>query len=301
MMTNFDSSNVRGEVSINTSLSRFNTWSVGGKAECLFQPADLEDLSEFLANTDPELSITWLGLGSNVLIRDGGIAGIVIITQGCLKEFAFEDNNVVYAQAGMACAKLARTSVSHGLSGLEFMAGIPGTVGGALAMNAGAFGGQTWGRVASVDVISRNGIIQTRAVSEYEVDYRSVKQEENEWFVAGRFALNKKSDDDKVIPIKELLEKRSATQPIGKKNCGSVFKNPSQAYAAQLIEKCGLKGFSIGGACVSEKHANFIINEQDASASDIEDLIEHIQQTVLTQCGIDLELEVKIIGEKINE
>ena len=297
-MTEFNTSNVRGQVSLDASLSRFNTWGVGGKAECLFQPADLEDLSMFLANTDTQVPITWLGLGSNVLIRDGGISGVVIITQGCLNEFEYQKENIVYAQAGVACAKLARNIVSNGFTGIEFMAGIPGTVGGALAMNAGAFGGQTWEKVTSVDVIDRTGQVHTRDASEYEVGYRSVKQNDGEWFVAGRFVLSKKSEQDKVISIKELLEKRSATQPIGKKNCGSVFKNPPQAYAAQLIEQCGLKGYSVGGACVSEKHANFIINEKDASASDIENIINHVKQTVFAQRGVNLEPEVKIIGKE---
>ena len=297
-MSEFNSSNVRGQISLNASLSRFNTWGVGGNAECLFRPADLEDLSMFLANTDTHVPITWLGLGSNVLIRDGGISGVVIITQGCLNEFEYQKDNAVYAQAGVACAKLARSIVSNGFTGIEFMAGIPGTVGGALAMNAGAFGGQTWEKVSSVDVIDRSGQIHTHDACKFEVSYRFVKQNVNEWFVAGRFKLSSCLDEDKVISIKELLEKRSATQPIGKKNCGSVFKNPEKIYAAKLIEQCGLKGYSIGGACVSEKHANFIINEQDASASDIENLINHVQQTVLTQCGIYLEPEVKIIGKE---
>lgn len=297
-MTDFEISNVRGQVLPDASLSKYNTWGVGGKAECLFIPADLSDLETFLTGTDKQIPVTWLGLGSNVLIRDAGIRGVVILTQSGLKELVFENDNVVYAQAGLACAKLARSAVSRGYTGVEFMAGIPGTVGGALAMNAGAFGGQTWERVVSVEVINRGGEIKTRVADEFEVDYRSVKQNRDEWFVGVRFLLSKRTSEDKVISIKELLGKRSATQPIGKKNCGSVFKNPQQTYAAKLIEECGLKGYTLGGACVSEKHANFIINENNASAKDIEELIKYVQHTVYDHSGIRLETEVRFLGEE---
>ncbi|MEM7304636.1 MAG: UDP-N-acetylmuramate dehydrogenase, partial [Pseudomonadota bacterium] len=215
-----------------------------------------------------------------------------------LKNYELQTGENVYAQAGLACAKLARFVVSNHYTGLEFMAGIPGTVGGALAMNAGAFGGQTWDKVISVDVIDRDGKVSTRDADEYQVDYRYVKQRKGEWFVGAKFSLDKTSDQNQVISIKELLDKRSATQPIGKKNCGSVFKNPENCFAAELIEKCGLKGYSIGGACVSIKHANFIINENNASATDIENLMWHVKNTVEDECGIKLEAEVKILGDE---
>ena len=298
MMTKFETSKVRGKVLLDASLSKFNTWGVGGNAECLFIPADLKDLEVFLAETDKQVPLTWLGLGSNVLVRDGGIPGVVIVTQNGLREFDFNNGGIVYAQAGLACAKLARNVLSRGYTGIEFMAGIPGTVGGALAMNAGAFGGQTWEKVVSVDVINRDGEIKTRQADEYEVDYRYVKHRKDEWFVAARFLLSRKSDKDKIVSIKELLDKRTATQPIGKKNCGSVFKNPQDTFAAKLIDQCDLKGYTIGGACISEKHANFIINENNASAKDIEDLIKHIQHTVHKKHGIQLETEVKFLGDE---
>ena len=297
-MTRFDTPKTRGKLMFDVSMSKFNTWGVGGDAQCLFQPADLNDLCEFLANIDPDISVTWLGLGSNVLIHDSGIKGVVIVTQNGLKEIKFS-NKTVYAQAGVACAKLARTSVSKGFTGIEFMAGIPGTIGGALAMNAGAFGGQTWARVDSVDIVNRQGEIISRNADEYEYGYRFVNTNDNEWFVGGRFKLESADKRHNVISIKELLSQRAATQPIGKKNCGSVFKNPENEYAANLIEKCGLKGFRIGGACVSNKHANFIINDDQASASDIESLIKHIQKTVQNQFNVNLIPEVRFIGEFI--
>ena len=297
-MTRIDASVIRGKVRLNASLARYNTWGVGGNAECIYQPADLEDLSMFLVHNRDNVPITWLGLGSNVLIREGGISGVVIVTQGCLNQIQFQGNGCVEAQAGVACAKLARTVVSKGLTGIEFMAGIPGTVGGALAMNAGAFGSQTWDHVISVGVINRNGELSTRNVDEYEFGYRYVKSYPQEWFISARFQLD--TATGKVVSIKELLKQRADTQPIGKKNCGSVFKNPPGNYAARLIEQCGLKGFVIGGARVSEKHANFILNDNGATASDIEELITYIQQTVKNRCGVDLIPEVKILGDRVN-
>ena len=294
MMAKFHAPRTRGKLDFNVSLSRYNTWGVGGQAECVFRPADIEDLCEFLATIDNDIPVTWLGLGSNVLIRDGGISGIVIITQGCLNQIEYKAHGVVSAQAGVPCAKLARAIVSKQLTGIEFMAGIPGTVGGALAMNAGAFGGQTWDYVASVQVINRDGEIRTRLPNEYEIAYRSVVAPELEWFVSAQFNLQERSG--KVVSIKELLQQRADTQPIGKKNCGSVFKNPPGKHAAKLIEQCDLKGYVIGGASISQKHANFIINDADASAADIEKLILHAKNTVLERCGIELIPEVKILG-----
>lgn len=296
MMTSIKTPQTRGELLFDVSLSRYNTWGVGGHAECVFHPADLEDLSNFLAHTHAQVPITWLGLGSNVLIRDGGIDGVVIITQSGLKEIRF-DNGSVYSQAGTACAKLARASVSNGFQGIEFLAGIPGTVGGALAMNAGAFGGQTWEHVIQVDSINRQGEIITRDACEFEYGYRYVKSFSDEWFVGARFELKVNNPDTNIISIKDLLAQRAASQPIGKKNCGSVFKNPEHGFAAKLIEQCGLKGFAIGGACVSQKHANFILNEANATANDIEQLITYVQQTVRQQCHIELIPEVRFLGK----
>ena len=297
-MTKMNIPKTRGELLFDVPLSRYNTWGVGGPAQCVFHPADLNDLSDFLSHIDEKIPVTWLGLGSNVLIRDGGLEGIVIVTQSGLKEIRFEQD-CVYAQAGVACAKLARSSVSHGFTGVEFLAGIPGTVGGALAMNAGAFGGQTWDHVASVETINRQGEIITRSANEYEYGYRFVKCFDNEWFVGAKFRLTSQAKNSNVISIKDLLAQRAATQPIGKKNCGSVFKNPEQGFAAKLIEQCGLKGATIGGACVSKKHANFILNEHNATASDIEQLIVHVQKTVREECHVELIPEVRIIGRSL--
>lgn len=288
---------IRGELLFDVALTAYNTWGVGGHAECLFKPADLDDLTVFLANTEPETSITWLGLGSNVLIRDAGISGIVIITQGGLDRLEISEDGHVAAQAGVACAKLARQTSRKGFAGLEFMAGIPGTVGGALAMNAGAYGTETWQHLTKVDVVNRAGQIKTKSVDQYEVGYRYVKQSSSEWFVTAYFELKKISEIENVRSIKELLQHRSESQPIGKKNCGSVFRNPPGDHAARLIEEAGLKGFSIGGASISSKHANFIINEGAASADDLERLILKVQEVVFEQYKIKLIPEVKFLGD----
>ena len=289
---------IKGEILFNISLSDYNTWGVGGKAECLFKPANLEDLCLFLADCEEDTTITWLGLGSNVLIRDAGIPGVTIITQGCLDQIDISQDGQVYAQAGVPCAKLARHTSRAGLAGLEFMAGIPGTIGGALAMNAGAYGAETWQYLTEVQVIDLSGSIKSKAVSEYEYGYRFVNRPNSEWFVGAHFKLANSSEVENVRSIKELLKHRAESQPIGKKNCGSVFRNPQGNYAAKLIEECGLKGFAIGGASVSEKHANFIINNNDASADDIEQLIHTVQRIVLEKYQVELIPEVKILGEE---
>lgn len=293
-MTDIDTSLIRGKLLFDVSLAKYNTWGVGGKAQCVFQPADLEDLSNFLAQNKTDIPITWLGLGSNVLIRDGGIRGVVIITQGCLNQFKFQPSNCVFAEAGVPCAKLARAVVGRQLAGIEFMAGIPGTIGGALAMNAGAFGGQTWDWVISVQVINRVGKCMTKSANEYEYGYRYVTTPAQEWFVGAQFKLH--TANENVVSIKELLKHRAETQPIGKKNCGSVFRNPPGIHAAKLIEECGLKGFTVGGASISTKHANFILNLEKATANDIEQLINYIKKTVKETCDVELIPEVKILG-----
>lgn len=300
MMTLFNTPEVRGEIKYDVPMSHYNTWHVGGNAECLFKPADLDDLSHFIASIDDDIAITWLGLGSNVLIRDGGIGGIVILTQGALSNYTFLDHHIVMAEAGVACAKLARQTNKQSLTGLEFMAGIPGTVGGALAMNAGAHGQATWNRVVQANVINRKGEVVQRSADEFDYGYRSLDMPGDEWFVSACFQLMPLEGNENVISIKELLQRRAESQPIGKKNCGSVFMNPPGEYAARLIDQCGLKGFSIGGACVSDKHTNFIINQNDATADDIEQLIKIIIQRVEDKFHLQLQPEVKVLGREKN-
>jgi UDP-N-acetylmuramate dehydrogenase len=289
-------SQIRGELRYDEPMSRHVSWRAGGKAKCYFVPADLDDLSNMLASLPADEQILWVGLGSNTLVRDAGFNGTVIALQGVLNELKRLENNRVYAGAGVTGSKLARFCAKQNLVGAGFFAGIPGLVGGALAMNAGAFGGETWQHVVSVETIDRKGQRHKRDADEYEVGYRSVKGPADEWFTAAIFQFEQGDSSTAVQGIKQLLAKRAATQPMGAASCGSVFTNPENDHAARLIEACGLKGCRIGGAVVSDKHANFIINDNNASAEEIEALIKHVQKTVLEQQGVELHTEVKIVG-----
>ncbi len=253
---------------------------------------------EFLQQLPADEPLLWMGLGSNVLIRDKGFNGTVVMMLGALQELEQCGENTIRAEAGVTCAKLSKFCARHGYEQGVFFSGIPGTVGGALAMNAGAFGGETWQTVSSVETIDHHGEIHHRQPSDFSVAYREVKSNNNEWFVAGHFSFNNGDSGIAKEGIKKLLRKRSASQPIGVFSCGSVFRNPNGDYAARLIESCGLKGKALGGAHVSEKHANFIINEGSACASDIEQLIEEVQTIVSEKCGVTLVRECHIIGDK---
>ena len=291
-----EQANARGEIRLNEPMSKHTSWRVGGPAETFFMPSSLQDLSEFLHELPSAVPVFWFGAGSNLLVRDGGIQGVVISASRILKDLERIEHYAVRAGAGLPCTQLARQCIRWSIGPSEFFAGIPGTVGGALAMNAGAHGAETWERVESVRTIDRSGVINQRAPSEYSVAYRSVTGPSNEWFIEATFRF-----DPEVSPsmetLNDMLERRKTTQPLGLPSCGSVFRNPAGDYAARLIEAAGLKGFSIGGAEVSEKHANFIINNGDASATDVEELIEHVCQAVIEAHGIELAHEVRIVGE----
>ena len=279
---------------------RHTSWKVGGAADRFFVPADDADLATFLAALPAAEPVTWIGLGSNVLVRAGGIRGTVISTTGMNDRLELLAGNAVRASSGTACAKVARFSARAGLAGAEFMAGIPGSVGGALAMNAGAFGAETWNIVEQVELVNRAGVRTERARTHFNTDYRRVELADDEWVLAAQLRLQPDPDGMAQIRISELLARRAATQPTGRLSCGTVFKNPEGDFAGRLIEQCGLKGCAIGAAVVSDKHANFIINTGDARAADIEALIRHVQATVAQLTGIRLEPEVRIIGETEN-
>lgn len=292
---------LKGRVLFNESLARHTSWRVGGPADVLFRPADKQDLAMFLKALPADMPVLWLGLGSNLLVRDGGVRGAVIETHGALNDLQRLGESEVWCDAGVPCAKLAKQCARWNLGPAEFFAGIPGTLGGALAMNAGAFGGETWRHVVEVETINRQGEIRRRMASDYEVAYRHVRPvstAHDEWFLGALLSFAG-SDADGEAEIRALLARRKETQPIGEPSCGSVFTNPPGHHAARLIESAGLKGLRIGGACVSTKHANFIINEGSASAAEIEQLIAHVRATVLQQYGIELKPEVRIVGEAL--
>jgi UDP-N-acetylmuramate dehydrogenase len=286
---------LRGELLKDEPLARYTSWRVGGPARQLYRPADAEDLSNFLASLPADEPLLWLGLGSNILVRDGGFPGTVIIAQGRINDIRVRGDRV-YAEAGAACAHVARLTARLGLTGAAFLAGIPGTMGGALAMNAGAFGGETWNQVMSVQTIDRHGEIRQRFPADYEIGYRYVRGPQGEWFLSCELQLAAGDTKVEQAAIRELLDKRAATQPTGQPSCGSTFRNPPGDHAARLIERAGLKGYRIGGAQVSEKHANFVINTGDATAADIEQLIDHMQRKIKDAFGVELVREVHILG-----
>ena len=286
----------QGEIRYDEPMSQHTSWRAGGPAEVFFVPASIEALAEFLAALDANTPVFWHGIGSNLLVRDGGIPGVVISATKMLRQLDRIDHYLVRAGAGVPCTQLARQCIRWELGPSEFFAGIPGTVGGALAMNAGAHGGETWERVESVRSIDRNGEIHERAPGEYTIGYRSVTGPASEWFLEATFRFDPDAAPS-METMKDLVERRKSSQPLGLPSCGSVFRNPPGDYAARLIEAAGLKGHRIGGAEVSEKHANFIINRENASATDIEELIEYVRQTVLDESGVSLKYEVRIVGE----
>ncbi|WP_293644789.1 UDP-N-acetylmuramate dehydrogenase [Thiolapillus sp.] len=278
-------------------MAKHTTWRVGGPARYYFQPSDVADLSDFLKSLPATEQILWLGLGSNLLVRDGGFPGTVIATQGRLDEIESIQGNRLRVGAGAPSALVARHAARAGLCGAAFLSGIPGTMGGALAMNAGAFGGETWQRVINVQTIDRQGVVHRRTPLEYKVAYREVTLPREEWFVGCELQLEPGDVEAERREVQRLLRQRNATQPVGLPSAGSTFRNPPGDHAARLIEAAGLKGFQLGGARVSEKHANFIINAGSASASDIEALILHVQQIVAQKSGVQLQTEVHIVGE----
>ena len=288
-----------GELLLQESLADYTTWRVGGIAKALYKPAGIGDLAIFLKQLPREEPLLWLGLGSNSLIRGVGFSGTVILTQGCLNETSLIGDGLIRVEAGVSCAKMARFCARNYLAGGEFWAGIPGTMGGALRMNAGCFNGETWQSVVEVETMTRTGEIRRRKASDFDVSYRHVSGLGDEWFIAATCRLTPGDKDKSLQLIKELLAHRAATQPTSEYNCGSVFRNPPNDYAAKLIESCELKGMRFGGAMVSEKHANFIINHQGlASSDDIESLIQYVQKTVHEQTATELVREVHIIGDE---
>ena len=286
-----------GEFLENEPMSRHTSWRIGGAADMLFRPESVEDLAQFLYNLEADIPVFWLGLGSNLLVRDGGLPGVVIATAGVFTSFEYVGRQVVRVGSSIPCTQLSRQCIRLGLGPSEFFAGIPGTVGGALAMNAGAHGSETWERVRLVRTIDRRGELRERVPADYQIGYRSVSGPDDEWFVEAELEFDPNIDAS-MDRFKELLTRRKETQPLGLPSCGSVFCNPPDDYAARLIEYCGLKGCRIGSAEVSDKHANFIINRGDATALDVENLILHIHQTVVDVTGIELIPEVRIIGRE---
>ncbi len=293
---------LRGEWRADEPMARHVSWRAGGPAQHFYKPADLHDLALFLSQVPADEPILFIGLGSNLLVRDGGFAGTIVLTTPTLGGLALdaEDSTVVQVGAGVPSPHLARFAAKNDLAGAEWLAGVPGTVGGALAMNAGCYGTETWEQVVSCTTMDRQGRQHQRSAADFDIAYRHVaakNTQREEWFIAARFRFIKGEAATAQKHIKELLAKRMAAQPLDKPNAGSTFRNPPGDHAARLIEACGLKGHTIGGAQVSPKHANFIINLGHARAADIEALIDHMQATVQAKTGVELVREVRIVGK----
>lgn len=296
-----DRSALRGIMRTNEPMSRHVTWRAGGHARCAYFPADLDDLACFLAQMRPDEPLLTVGCGSNLLVRDHGFDGSAIFTREALSVLRF-DAGLIYAEAGVACAKLARFAARCELVGAEFLVGIPGTIGGALAMNAGCFGSETWDWVEQVLMLNRAGEKTIRRPEEFVIGYRraGLKAVCDELFAGVWLRFQPGSSTGARNAMSEYLRTRKATQPLHLPNAGSVFRNPPQDYAGRLIEACGLKGYAQSHAQVSEKHANFIVNPGGkASASAIETLIRHIEVQVREKFGVVLRPEVRIVGTQL--
>jgi len=294
---------LRGELRQDEPMARHVSWRAGGPVARAYFPADLADLAAFLRGLRHDEPLLFVGLGSNLLVRDGGFDGTVIFTHGALKTLRLESPaGLIYAEAGVASPKLARFAANHDLSGAEFLAGVPGTVGGALAMNAGCYGGETWQFVERVLMVDRHGELRARPVADFVVGYRHVGLIEacDEWFAAAWLRFPAGDGRASRTRIRELLARRVASQPLALPNAGSVFRNPPEDHAAHLIEAAGLKGLAVGGARVSEMHSNFIVNpDGEATAGEIEMLIGQVQARVGEKFGVQLHCEVRIVGVSV--
>ena len=285
-----------GALRLREPLARHTAWGIGGLADRYFEPAGAGELAAFLADLPAGEPLLWIGLGSNLLVRDGGVRGTVVSTAR-LRAVERAGAASLRVEAGAACPRVARLAARHGLTGCEFFAGIPGSMGGALAMNAGAFGAETWPVVGEVETIDGRGRRRRRPASDYRYGYRTVDGPDGEWFVSCRLDLEPDTCGRAVTRIRHLLVQRAAMQPTGARSCGSVFRNPPGDHAGRLIEASGLKGRRVGGAVISGKHANFIINDAGARAADVEALIRQVAEEVERRQGVRLEPEVRIIGE----
>ncbi len=293
---------VRGKLSANVPLAPYTWLRVGGAAEVLFMPKDEADLAHFLSSTPDEIPVTILGVASNTLVRDGGVKGVVVRLG---PSFTKVETDGVTVRAGTAALdnKVAKEAAKAGIAGLEFYTGIPGTIGGALRMNAGCYGTETKDILTEVVAIDRTGRRQVMMLNDLGYSYRNSKVPNDLIFVEAAF----KGQKDKPVEIQsrmnDIAQRREESQPIREKTGGSTFKNPDQTQSGgrgawQVIDAAGGRGFRVGGAQMSEKHCNFMINTGDASAADLETLGETIRQMVKENEGVDLEWELKRIGDK---
>lgn len=286
---------VRGSYEAMANLGQLSWFRVGGPAEVLFSPADVEDLSAFLKARPQDVSTTVIGLGSNMLVRDGGVPGVVV-RLGKAFSTVSADENIMRCGAGIADASVATAARDAALTGLEFLTGIPGTIGGALRMNAGAYGCEIKDVLVSAAALDADGNVQVLTAADMGFDYRSTTVDEN-WIFIGAELKGEPGDKDAITArIREIRTEREAAQPTQARTGGSTFANPPGQKAWALIDDAGCRGLTIGGASVSEKHTNFLINAGAASATDIETLGDEVRRRVMESSGVDLHWEIRRIG-----
>ncbi|MGB6229770.1 MAG: UDP-N-acetylmuramate dehydrogenase [Litorimonas sp.] len=286
---------VRGSLKSDVPLAPYSWLRVGGAADALFIPKDEADLAHFLSSTDPSIAVTVLGVASNTLVRDGGIEGVVVRLG---PSFARIETEATQVKAGAAAldARVARAAAEAGIAGLEFFAGIPGTIGGALRMNAGCYGGETKDVVQSVVALDRRGRRLVMGLDELGYSYRQSSAPDELIFVSAVFEGKPDSSEAIAARIDAITARREATQPIRSKTGGSTFKNPDGHSAWRVIDAAGMRGYRVGGAMMSEQHCNFMINADGSTAADLERLGETVRERVRETQGIDLEWEVRRIG-----
>jgi len=291
---------VRGKLIANASLRSLTWFRTGGKAEVLFKPADTEDLQTFRRELNPNINSTVIGLGSNVLIRDGGVEGVVILLGKAFAKISFNNHEVI-AEAGVSSIALSRACREKSLGGLEFLSGIPGSIGGALRMNAGAYGREIKDVLISAQAVDPAGTLQDLTMKDFGFSYRSSALSQKWVFVSARLSCAIVERDEIERRMIEIENNRRSAQPIQVRTGGSTFKNLEMIKAWKLIASAGCRGLTVGDAMVSEKHCNFIINRGNASAQDIEDLGEKVRNRVQRHTGVNLEWEIERIGMKARE
>ena len=287
---------LRGRLEPNATLADFTWFRVGGPAEVLYSPADEEDLGTFLKGTPADVPIYVIGVGSNLLVRDGGVPGVVIRLGRACMDMALEGENRIRAGTAALDVRVARFAAENSIDALTFLRGIPGTIGGALRMNGGAYGGETKDVLVEARGFNRKGELKVLSNADMKYTYRHCGAPEDMIFTSALFQGRPGKRDEIIAAMDKITASREATQPIKSKTGGSTFKNPPNNKSWQLIDKAGMRGFSIGPAKVSEQHCNFLINEGGATAAQIEELGETIRARVKETSGIELEWEIKRIG-----
>ena len=291
---------LKGRLAANAPLSDITWFRVGGPAQLLFTPADEADLSYFLKNLPADMQVTVIGLGSNLLVRDGGIPGVVIRLGRGFGGISIEDNHRLRAGSAVPDVKVARAAADAGIAGLSFYRGIPGCVGGALRMNGGAHGRETCDVLVEARAVDRTGNILTLGVADMKYGYRQCGAPADLIFTEALFQGEAGDRAEIMAEMEDIADYREQAQPVKARTGGSTFKNPPGHSAWKLIEAAGLRGFRVGGAKVSEKHCNFLINEGDATGADLEELGETIRRRVKDTSGIELEWEIRRLGVKAN-